>query len=150
MPCCNSPTVAPVCRRFQKGLTLRRKGKRRTDGNVAALVGLLSVISVDDADDFFDFLGSNSDRVKALPCSAVGANFCRIVKSGKCRNTVIFRTAKRADSWFSDFTFHLLHPLRLNQMQAADASNQNRNHGNPERRFSRRNYSEFPAICPHA
>ncbi len=41
---------------------------------MADLVGLFSVIPMNDADDFFLFLGGNSDGFKSLTSSAVRAN----------------------------------------------------------------------------
>ena len=89
-----SPTVAPVCRRFPKGIIPRRKGKRRTGGNVEALVGLrFGVMAMDNADDFLLFFGGNSDEFQGFTSAAVGTDQRRIVLTGKGRGSGVFLSA---------------------------------------------------------
>ncbi len=43
-------------------------------GNVASLVGLFSVVAVNDVDDFFLFFDGNTDSIKCFTSSAVRAD----------------------------------------------------------------------------
>ena len=90
------PAQPPVCRRFPKGIIPRRKGKRRTGGNVAALAGLrLGVMAMNNADNFLLFLGGNPDEFQCFTSAAVGADECAVIFTGKCRGSGVFLSTFR-------------------------------------------------------
>ena len=77
-----------------------------TQPNEAACVRLFCPIAMNDADDFFRFFRGDSQGFKSLTGSAVGTNQRFIIRSGKCRSSMIGTTALWAGSFSVRFIFH--------------------------------------------